>query len=256
MCSPTSRHACSSWKGIWAFPLFIREGKRLHLSPTGKVLLDYAERLLDLAQEARIAVRDNTPRGPLRLGAMESTAAIRLPGPLSEFHRRYPDVKLDLSTRSIAEPTEQVLSGALDAALVAEPVSGNFEKAAIYDEELTLIAPAGHAPIRSPRDVEADTMLAFEPGCPYRLRLAMVCPCRRFARTHRRDVVMARHYRLRHRAHGNCDPAEGRSDDLPAEEFSEPAPASPRAQTRTNCARLAQGRTVSENFRIERGSQP
>ena len=78
--------------------LFIRAGKRLHLSPTGKVLLEYADRLLDLAQEARVAVRDNTPRGPLRLGAMESTAAIRLPAPLSEFHRRYPDVKLDLSS--------------------------------------------------------------------------------------------------------------------------------------------------------------
>jgi len=152
-------------------PLFIREGKRLHLSPTGKVLLDYADRLLDLAQEARTAVRDTTPRGPFRLGAMESTAAIRLPGPLTEFHRRYPDVKLDLSTRSIAELTEQVLSGALDAALVAEPISDDFEKASIYDEELALIAPAGHAPIRSPRDVEAETVLAFEHGCPYRLRL-------------------------------------------------------------------------------------
>src|SRR5262249_3417257 len=31
--------------------LFIREGKRLHLSPTGKLLLEYADRLLDLAQQ-------------------------------------------------------------------------------------------------------------------------------------------------------------------------------------------------------------
>jgi DNA-binding transcriptional LysR family regulator len=29
--------------------LFIREGKRLHLSPTGRVLIDYADHLLDLA---------------------------------------------------------------------------------------------------------------------------------------------------------------------------------------------------------------
>jgi DNA-binding transcriptional LysR family regulator len=152
-------------------PLFIREGKRLHLSPTGKVLLDYADRLLNLAQEARTAVHDTTPRGPFRLGAMESTAALRLPGPLSEFHRRYPDVKLDLSTRSVEELAEQVLSGVLDAALVAEPISDDFEKATIYDEELALIAPAGHAPIRSPRDVESETVLAFQHGCPYRLRL-------------------------------------------------------------------------------------
>jgi DNA-binding transcriptional LysR family regulator len=152
-------------------PLFIREGKRLHLSPTGKVLLDYANRLLDLAQEARTAVRDTTPRGPLRLGAMESTAALRLPGPLAEFHRRYPEVRLNLSTRTIKELTDQVLAGALDAALVAEPIADDFERAVIYNEELVLIAPAGHAPIRSPRDVETETVLAFEHGCPYRLRL-------------------------------------------------------------------------------------
>ena len=33
--------------------LFIREGKRMHLSPAGKVMLGYAERLLELAREAR-----------------------------------------------------------------------------------------------------------------------------------------------------------------------------------------------------------
>ena len=78
--------------------LFIREGKRLHLSPAGQVLLGYADRLLTLADEARAAVRDPRPRGIFRLGAMESTAAVRLPGPLNEFHRRYPEVALELRT--------------------------------------------------------------------------------------------------------------------------------------------------------------
>jgi len=152
--------------------LFIREGKRLYLSPTGKLLLDYADRLLDLAQEARDAVHDGEPRGLLRLGAMESTAAIRLPEPLSVFHRRYPDVKLELQTRQIGQLSAAVLAGELDAALVAEPVpDAPFEKAVVYDEELAIVAAAGHPPIRSPRDVRSDTVLAFEHGCAYRLRL-------------------------------------------------------------------------------------
>ena len=152
--------------------LFIREGKRLQLSPTGTVLLDYADRLLDLAQEARDAVHDGEPRGPLRLGAMESTAAIRLPEPLSRFHRLYPDVQLDLHSRPIPELTAAVLSGNLDAALVAEPIEDErFDKALVYDEELVLVAEAGHAPIRSPRDVREKSVLAFEHGCPYRLRM-------------------------------------------------------------------------------------
>jgi DNA-binding transcriptional LysR family regulator len=152
--------------------LFIREGKRLHLSPTGKLLLDYADRLLDLAQEARDAVHDGEPRGLLRLGAMESTAAIRLPEPLSVFHRRFPQVKLELHTRQIGQLSASVLTGELDAALVAEPVpEAPFEKAVVYDEELAIVAAAGHPPIRSPRDVLSETVLAFEHGCAYRLRL-------------------------------------------------------------------------------------
>jgi DNA-binding transcriptional LysR family regulator len=38
--------------------LFIREGKRLRLAPAGQVLLDYADRLLGLANDARGAVHD------------------------------------------------------------------------------------------------------------------------------------------------------------------------------------------------------
>src|SRR5262245_5504190 len=78
--------------------LFTRDGKRLHLSPAGKVLLDYADRLLDLAGEARDAVHDTKPRGLFRLGSMESTAATRLPRPLSDYMRHYPEVKLELHT--------------------------------------------------------------------------------------------------------------------------------------------------------------
>jgi len=152
--------------------LFIREGKKLHLSPTGQVLLGYADRLLDLAQEARDVLHDSAPRGPLKLGAMESAAAVRLPAPLAEFHHRYPQVKLDLLSGHIRELCDDVLAGTLDAALVAEPVSDEaFEKAMIYDEELVMIAGVDQPPIRSPRDVKSQTVLAFEHGCPYRLRM-------------------------------------------------------------------------------------
>jgi DNA-binding transcriptional LysR family regulator len=49
--------------------------------------------------------------------------------------------------------------------------AAGLDKAVIYDEELAIIAPARHAPIRSPRDVAPGGILAFEAGCPYRLRL-------------------------------------------------------------------------------------
>jgi DNA-binding transcriptional LysR family regulator len=152
--------------------LFVREGKRLHVSPAGKLLLDYAERLIDLAREAREAVHDAKPRGLLRLGTGESTAAMRLPVPMNEYLSRYPEVTLELRTGNARQLAAAVLSGELDAALVAEPVpDGPFEKVAVYEEELVIIATAGHPPIKSPRDARLQTVLAFEIGCAYRQRL-------------------------------------------------------------------------------------
>src|SRR5258706_16482571 len=64
--------------------LFVREGKRLHVSPAGKLLLDYAQRLIDFARGAREAGHDAKPRGVLGLGKGGSTAARRLPAPMKE----------------------------------------------------------------------------------------------------------------------------------------------------------------------------
>ena len=152
--------------------LFIREGKRLHLSAEGKLLLDYADRLLGLAQEAREAVQDARPRGRLRLGSMESTASVRLPVPMNEYLSRYPDVSLELRIATPRELAPAVRDGELDAALVAEPIpDAPFEKIPLFDEELVIIAAAKHPPIKSPKDVNGQPVLAFEPGCPYRQRM-------------------------------------------------------------------------------------
>jgi DNA-binding transcriptional LysR family regulator len=151
--------------------LFIREGKRLHLTPAGHLLIDYADRLLALADDARNAVQDPRPRGQFRLGAMESTAAIRLPKTLAEFHRRYPEVTLQLRVGNPQQLASAILAGELDAALVAEPIAeSQFETAPAFSEELVIVAAAGHPPIGKTNSIPR-TIIAFEQGCAYRKRL-------------------------------------------------------------------------------------
>lgn len=152
-------------------PLFLREGKKLHLSPAGRVLFDYAGRLLDLAEEARQAVQDPRPRGLFRLGAMESTAAVRLPAPLTEFYRRHPEVELHLRTGNPTQLCTAILSGEIDAALVAEPVlESRFDHVEAFVERLVMIAPPDSAPIDTGGPVP-DTAIVFENGCPHRRQL-------------------------------------------------------------------------------------
>src|SRR5262245_53548227 len=83
----------------------------------GKMLLDYADRLLELADEAREAVHDAKPRGLLRLGSMESTASMRLPVPMNEYLSRYPEVTLELRIGTPRELATAVREGELDGAL-------------------------------------------------------------------------------------------------------------------------------------------
>jgi DNA-binding transcriptional LysR family regulator len=151
--------------------LFIREGKRLHLAPAGQALLGYAERLLALADEARASVRDSRPRGMFRLGAMESTAAVRLPKALNEYHRRHPEVTLELRTGNPGMLATAILAGELDAALVAEPIAETpFDKVSVFEEEPVIVSAAGQPPVGK-RGQFPKTIIAFEHGCPHRKRL-------------------------------------------------------------------------------------
>lgn len=157
-------------------PLFLRGHKRMQLSPAGKTLLDYAHRLLALADEAGDAVHGGAARGVLRLGAMESTAATRLPALLGAMHQQHPELSVELRTGNPRVLSALVMAGELDAALIAEPVpDAGLESTDAYVEELVLVGPPGHARIRSPRDLPRGTLLAFEPGCPHRRRLEDWC---------------------------------------------------------------------------------
>jgi DNA-binding transcriptional LysR family regulator len=152
--------------------LFVREGRRLRLSPAGNVLLGYAERLLALANEARDALHEGAPRGVLRLGSMESTAAARLPRVLALLAKRHPSITVEMRTGAPRELIPRVLGGELDAALVAEPVDdARLAIEPAWDEDYVIVAGPGHAPIRTPKDVHGRTLLVFEHGCPHRMRL-------------------------------------------------------------------------------------
>lgn len=158
-------------------PLFLREGKRMALTPEGLLFLNYAQRLLALASEAQAVLRPDSPKGRLRIGTMESTAASRLPEPLAQYHQRWPDVALELKMGPSARLVEQLLAHQLDCALVAdlaalgEALDESLEALPVFQEELLLLLPAGHADITGPEQLQVGSLAALEAGCTYR-RLA------------------------------------------------------------------------------------
>ncbi|MBX9812337.1 MAG: LysR family transcriptional regulator [Burkholderiales bacterium] len=149
--------------------LFVREKGRLHLSPAGELFLNYAEALLKLSQQARDAVSGGVPRGVLRIGTLESTAASRLPPLLSRYHKKYPAVRVELTTGTTDALVEAVLNRKVEAAFVAECTArAQLEIMPTFTEELVLIAPKSHPKVHRPQDVRADTIISFPSGCTYR----------------------------------------------------------------------------------------
>lgn len=149
--------------------LFERQGGKLTPSTEGKVLLAYAERLLRLSSEAEAALRSKTPRGTLRLGTLESTAAARLPPFLSRYHEHYPDVQIELVTGPTNTLIARVHRFEVEAAFVSEPFhKAELEMQEAFVEELVLIAPKDAAPAKSVKELSLRTVIAFATGCSYR----------------------------------------------------------------------------------------
>lgn len=152
--------------------LFVREKRRLILSPEGELFLGYVEQMLRISEHARAAVLGDEPRGVLRIGTLESTAASRLPPLLSRYHEKHPAVRVELSTGTTDALVEAVLSRKLEAAFVADcPAAARLEAMPAFHEELVLVAPQSHPKIQRAQDVRTDTIISFPSGCAYRRRL-------------------------------------------------------------------------------------
>lgn len=149
--------------------LFLRESRGMRITPAGEVLLDYAERILALTEEARTALRESVgDGGVLRLGSMETTAAVRLPPLLVAFNRARPKVRLSLNTGTSQTQIDALLNRQIDLAFVGGPVRNErLTGGPVFVEDLVLAAPAG---TRSVEDTNTKAMLSFRPGCAYRSR--------------------------------------------------------------------------------------
>jgi len=159
--------------------LFERHSRGMTLTGAGRRLLPYAQRMVALSREAVLAARDDgEPKGPLAIGSMETTAAVRLPPLLAEFHRRFPAVRLSLRTATTADLVAGVLEGALDGAFVAGPIEhGELTSTIAFREELVLVTARRWKNLASLRAATAEsgpTALVFRTGCTYRQRLEQI----------------------------------------------------------------------------------
>ena len=156
--------------------LFERSRHGARLTAAGERLMPYAARVDALLAEATRAARDDgAPRGTLAIGALETTAALRLSPLLASYASAHPHVDLVLRTGTTAEMIDQVLDRTLEGAFVCGPVAHpELVATAAFEEELALLS----APSKASMDrilAQPDLRLVIlRAGCSYRQRLEEV----------------------------------------------------------------------------------
>jgi DNA-binding transcriptional LysR family regulator len=156
--------------------LFDRLGKRVALTDAGRRLLTYAEKMLDMADEARNAVKEDREEltGTVTISAPESLCTYRLPAVLQRFRMRFPQARLIFRSASFEEVRRLVSEGMVDIAFsIDEPLHSmvlNIET--LIREPLCMLAAPDHPLARisnlQAEDLQGIHFLLTEKGCTYR----------------------------------------------------------------------------------------
>lgn len=155
--------------------LFDRLGRRILLTEAGERLLQYAGKILDLADETRAeVVRSKEPEGALTMRVPESFCVHRLPPVVKQFRSRFPKVRLSFITCAVENLQKDLRKGITDLAfLLTDSIqAADLEAEALGFEHIMLVASPGHPLAAKPeiqtRDLEGETILLSKADCSYR----------------------------------------------------------------------------------------
>jgi DNA-binding transcriptional LysR family regulator len=126
--------------------LFDRSSKTGTLTEAGKMLQNYGQRLVRLAEETESAVRElrDLRRGRVLIGANEAAVHTLLPL-IARFRQRYPDIAIDVRRVPARQIAVEVQQGSLDfGALTFHPTEEGLLQVPVGSDELVLLVPPAH----------------------------------------------------------------------------------------------------------------
>jgi DNA-binding transcriptional LysR family regulator len=155
--------------------LFDRLGRRILLTEAGERLLQYAGKILDLAEETQAAVAESRqPQGSLTIRIPETFGRCRLSPVIKSFNARFPKVRLSFTTCSHNELAKDLRKGITDLAfLLTESIqAADLEVEAVGVETIVIVAPSDHPlttkSVVQTEDLAEETILLSKVDCSYR----------------------------------------------------------------------------------------
>src|SRR5215208_4577085 len=164
MAQPSLSEQIRRLEGELGAPLFVR-ARKLELTEAGRLFQPEAERTLAAAQEARDSVREvrELEAGTATFGTFGNAPYYLLADLVSDFRKRYPNVRVRLIGQNSSEVAEAVRDGRIEGGLIVLPIDdrGLDVTPAVDDELLYLSKNPEHAkePMTIERLVEAPLIL-------------------------------------------------------------------------------------------------
>jgi DNA-binding transcriptional LysR family regulator len=157
--------------------LFDRSSRDGTLTDAGKVLVAYAEELLNVREETREALKEMRllHQGKLSIAANEFTSRYLLPV-LHRFHRTYPTIRIEVRRGLAREIPSSVLNHNVEFGVLSfRPEGDELTSLLLYRDELALIVyprhPLAKARKASIKDLGAESFVAHSVISPYRERV-------------------------------------------------------------------------------------
>ncbi len=163
--------------------LFERNATEIAVTPLGEDIVRQAQSVLEQAEGIReIAKRGKDPlAGPLRLGIIYTIGPYLLPELVRQVIERNPQMPLMLQENFTVKLLEELRTGEIDCAILAEPFPDtNLAIAPLYDEPFVAAVPRTHALAErssiSAEELKRETMLLLGNGHCFRDHVLEVCP--------------------------------------------------------------------------------
>lgn len=135
--------------------IFKRIHKKIYLTPTGEVLLQYTRKIFNEFRLMTSEISDLTHlrRGSLRMAGGMSVCTYLFPHLLKEYQKRYPNIELTIFTGTNDEMLRLLRSNQADMALLSLPFTDeDLEIRPALTEEMVLVMERKH-PLASKKEI-------------------------------------------------------------------------------------------------------
>jgi DNA-binding transcriptional LysR family regulator len=161
-------------------PLFVRGSGALTLTDAGTLLLEYAERMLNLREEIRKEMRQlqGLERGQVAIGVNESSIHALLPA-LDRYRQLHPGIHIQVHRVFSRDVPREVLSHRFDLGVISYlPEERELAAVEFFRDSLALVVWPGHALAKRRevgiRELAGETFVAHIVESPYRQRVVQM----------------------------------------------------------------------------------